>query len=199
MSARTGLSQLIDVLRGMVNASTADYTVGTATFWDGDQMQAVLDRHRRDVFKEELYPLDTWVSSGSVAYYDYYSSFGNYEQTTGGTAVWWIEDGTGADVGTALFTVDYMRGHITFSADTAGSVYYLTGRSYDLNAAAAEIWDMKASHYAVSAIDWSSDNHSVRNSQMVSQCEKMAARYLAKALPARTILTRGDIDVNALD
>jgi hypothetical protein len=191
--SRSTLSELIALVRGMTNAGTADYTIGTASFWDSDQLQQVLDRHRRDVFNEALYPIGTW-GVNTVNYYDYYSQFDNFEQTDAGTAVWWIENGTGVNVGTASITVDYIRGHIKFSSDTLGTAYYLTGRSYDLNAAAADIWQMKATYYATNAFDFSTDNHSVKQSQIVDQCLKMANLYASKAGPNRTIVQRGDLE-----
>ena len=48
------MASLITELRGMANAGTADYTLGTATYWDGDQVQRVLDRNRMDVYREQL-------------------------------------------------------------------------------------------------------------------------------------------------
>ena len=110
-----------------------------------------------------------------------------------------LEDGVGTDIGTALWTADYIRGRITFGADTTGSVYYLTGRTYDLNAAAAEIWRSKASYFATRAFDFSTDNHRVSGGQIHEHCLKMAAHYDGMALSTTTVLMRGDIDEYALD
>lgn len=197
--ARSTLSELIEIVRSMTDAGTADYTIGTAAYWDGDHVQNVLDRHRKDIYNEPLAVIEKWTGGGSISYLEYQSAYGYLEQTTGGTAVFWIEDGVGADIGTALYTVDYIRGRITFGSDTSGSVYYMTGRSYDLNAVAAEIWRSKASHYATRSFDFSTDNHRVSGGQVLDHCLKMAAHYDGMAAASTTILTRSDLDEYALD
>ena len=49
-----------------------------------------------------------------------------------------VEDSDGDIIGTANWTADYARGLISFTADQAGTTYFVTGRTYDLNAAAAD-------------------------------------------------------------
>ena len=197
--ARATLAELIEITRSMTDAGTADYSLGTANYWDDNHVQNILDRHRRDVYNEPLAVIEKWTGSGSVGYFEYQSAYGYLEQTSGGTAVFWLEDGVGTDIGTALWTADYIRGRITFGADTTGSVYYLTGRTYDLNAAAAEIWRSKASYFATRAFDFSTDNHRVSGGQIHEHCLKMAAHYDGMALSTTTVLMRGDIDEYALD
>lgn len=177
MTARAGMAAIITELRGMAEAGTADYSLGSATFWSDDHLQDILDLHRRDVIFNQLQMYPTQISGGSLSYQDYRSLFGFYEATTGGTAIFYVQDATGANVGTANYTPDYRRGQVQFASNQAGSVYYVTGRSYDLNAAAAEVWKKKASHYSVSAFDFSTDNHSVSRSQIYAHCMEMAAQY----------------------
>jgi len=193
------MAELIDVLRGMTQAGTADYTLGTATFWDGDQMQRVLDRYRFSVTREQLGKIEFYAGGGTIEYYDYVSQWGNYEQTSGGSAIFWIEDGVGDNIGTASYTADYLSGRITFSSDTGGTTYYLTGRSYDLNRAASDIWRQKASYYA-NTFDFSTDNHSVKRSDIYKHCLEMASYYatLSDSGQSVTIMTRSDIDDGAL-
>lgn len=177
MSARTGMANLITELRGMAEAGTADYSLGSVNFWSDDHLQDVLDLHRKDVVFEPLQVIPTHGAGGTVLYQDYRSQFGFYEATTGGTAILYLQDSTGANVGTASYTPDYRRGQFLFTADTRGTAYYATGRSYDLNAAAADVWRRKASHYSVSAFDFSTDNHSVSRSQVYDHCLEMAKHF----------------------
>ena len=197
--ARTTMAELIDVLRGMTQAGTADYTLGTATYWDADQMQRVLDRYRLEVLREQLAPTEYYAAGGTIQYYDYYSQWGNYEQTSGGTAIFIVENATGTDAGTATWSADYLNGKVTFVSDTGGSAYYLTGRSYDLNRAASDIWRQKASYYA-NTFDFSTDNHSIKRSDIYKHCLQMADYYasLSDAGQAVTLMTRSDIDAGAL-
>lgn len=190
--ARSTLSVIIEDLRGMTDAGPADYNVGTAVYWDDNQLQTVLDRHRRDFRHIKLDMSEDWVGGGSVQYRDYYSPVQNIEQTDGGTAVFWIEDSTGANVGTANWTADYRTGLLTFTANQAGTVYYATGRSYNLHAAAADVWRMKAANVA-KYYDINTDNHGLSRSQMHRQFIEMANYYLNQA-PAKTVsVQRGDL------
>ena len=175
--ARTGLADLITELRGMTEAGTADYTIASTAYWSDNQLQNVLDMYRTDIIWEQLSMYPVQLSGGSSGYYDYRSSYGFLEATTGGSAILYLQDGTGATVGSASYTPDYRRGQFQFTANQAGSVYYLTGRSYDLYAAAADVWRKKAAHYAPSAFNFSTDNHSVSRSQIYEHCKEMAVFY----------------------
>jgi hypothetical protein len=126
-----------------------------------------------------MYPVQ--IAGGSLSYQDYRSSFGYLEATTGGTAILYLQDSTGATIGTANYTPDYRRGQFQFSANQAGSVYYLTGRSYDLNAAAADVWRRKAAHVAPTSFDFSTDNHSINRSQVYKHSLEMADYFEGKS------------------
>ena len=197
MTARTGLSNLILELRGMCEAGTADYTVASVAYWDDDQMQNILDIHRRDVVFEQLQIYPVQVSGGSISYQDYRSQFGYYEATTGGTYIFYVQDSTGATVGTANYTPDYRRGQVQFGSDTGGTVYYLTGRSYDLKSAAADIWRRKAAHIA-NSFDFSTDNHSINRSQVYKHALEMAEYYEGKSGDSIQVVSmfRSDVDDN---
>lgn len=186
MTARSGMTNLIAELRGMTEAGTAEYTVGSSTYWDDDQIQSILDIHRRDIIFEQLRIYPTQVSGGSLDYRDYRSTFGFYEATTGGTAIFYLQDATGAVVGTANYTADYRRGQMVFNASQGGTVYYLTGRSYDLQAAASDIWRRKAAHYAPTAFNFSTDNHSIDREQVYKHCLEMANFFAGQSATSIT-------------
>lgn len=172
--ARTGMSALLTEFRGLAEAGSAEYSVAGTSYWSDDQLQDVLDIHRRDVIFEPLQMYPVQIAGGSVGYYDYRSSYGYYEATTGGTAILYLQDSTGETIGSSNYTTDARRGQFQFSANQIGTVYYLTGRSYDLNAAAADIWRRKAAHYAPTSFDFSTDNHSIHRSQIYQHCKEMA-------------------------
>ena len=187
MTARTGMANLILRLRGMINAGTADWTLGTANYWDDDHVQEVLDRYRGDVYHALLSPVPKYVG-GSIEYYDYRSPYGHLES---GTAVLTIEDAAGADQAVAGWTGDYVRGIFTFTTDRKGTSYFLTGRSYDLNRAAADVWRQKAAHFT-EHYSFSTDNHNLSRGQIIDNCLKMASDYEAKAQPYTITIGRGD-------
>lgn len=174
MAARSGMADLITRVRALTGAGTADYTAGGASFWTDDQLQDALDRCRLDVYDEAVPPLVTYDSGGTAEYKTYESQYDSFEATTGGTAIFYLRESGGARVGTALYTPDYERGVFEFAASvTGGSVLYLTGRSYDVYAAAADIWRQKAAHVA-DRFDFSADGASFKVSQLMAQYERQA-------------------------
>ena len=164
MTARTGMSNLITELRSLTEAGTAEYSITSSTFWSDDQLQDVLDIHRKDLRFSLLQAYPDTVQGGSLLYYEFRSEYQFFEATTGGTSILYLQDSTGATLGTALWNADYRRGAFTFVNDARGTSIYLTGRSYDLNASAADVWRRKAAHYAPSSFDFSTDNHSISRS-----------------------------------
>jgi hypothetical protein len=194
MAARTTMSNLITTVRGFCNAGTADYTIGSTAYWSDEQLQTVLDRYRVNLREVPLTPHSLYNSGGTVEYKEYQSPQGWMEASNAGTARFVVTDGIGGVQGTALWGADYETGLVTFVSDQAGSARYVTGYSYDVYAAAADIWDQMAASYA-RQIDFSTDNHSVKRSHIVTTCQAMAKRYQSMATVTGSTsadVTRGD-------
>ena len=189
--ARTGMNTLISTLRGLTSTSQDDYTIGMYTYWADDDLQRVLDRHRTDLIYVEM-SQEPETSGGTVLYKRFWAPLANLEQTTGGTAVFTVANAAGSVAGTALYSVDYARGLVTFAADQAGTLWYVTANAYDLNRAAAEVWRMKAAHIANTAINISTDNHSVSRGQLMKNYMDIALNYERQAGPATLRQERGD-------
>lgn len=174
MTARAGMTQIINDLRVLTEGGTAEWTLGTITFWDDDQMQNVLDKHVTEFVFRPMLAIPTYDTDGLLAYNDYEIGIGNIEQTTGGTSIFYIQDGNFDIAGTALYSADYRKGKFTFATNTQGTTsFYATGKSYDLNASAAEIWRIKANHVA-NTFDFSTDNTSVKKSQIFDHYNERA-------------------------
>lgn len=193
--ARTSMTNLITELRGYTEANVDDYTIDNSSYWSNDHLQDILDIHRKDIIFEQLSMHPVQIAGGSLSYLDYRSRFGYLETTTGGTAIFYLQDSTGATIGTANYTPDYRRGQIQFNTNQAGSVYYLTGRSYDLNAAAAEVWRKKAAHVAPTSFDFSTDNHSISRSQVYKHSLEMADYFEGKSSNSVTSVSSFRSDV----
>lgn len=197
--ARTTLADLIAKLRSMTSSGTADFTRGTASFWDADQLQTVLDNHRSDVWGLAVSPQPTY-SGGTVVYVEYPLPVKDIEATDAGTAIFYLETGAHAQIGTANYSVDYQRGQVTFTSNQSGSAVYLNCRHYDLNGAAAQVWGDKAAYHAAQ-FDFGTDNTNVKHSQQYDHCQAMAAHYFAKSAEAVNVITmfRSDLEVNRWD
>jgi len=195
---RATMIELVRTLRGMTDAGTADYTIAGFEYWTDDHLLNIMDRYRVEVYREQLLPIERYAGSGTIAYYVHKSEYRNFEQTTGGTAIFWLETSDGTDVGTASYSMDYLNGNATFSTDTSGTTYYLTGRSYDLNRAAADVWKQKASHYA-GMFSFSTDNHRVDKGALIKNAMQMASIYDGMAGPTTCTMYRSDVDASAID
>lgn len=169
------MADLITRVRGLASVGTADYTISGVAYWTDDQIQTVLDRCRLDFVDDQLQWRREYDSGGTARYYTHQAQYSDLEATNGGTAVLYIRDSAGARAGTTAWTADYNAGRFTFTTDTAGTVYYLTGRSYDVYAAAGDIWRQKAAQVA-DRFDFTADGSSFKVSQLVTQYEKQAAR-----------------------
>ena len=171
--ARTGMQTLIDTVRGYANAAPDEWSVSTDTslveYWSDDEIQRVLDRNKVE-YIHALMDAQPTYESGTPVYKQYLLNATNIES---GTAVFKIEDTSGTVSG---YTVDYARGIVTFTADQSGKSFYWSGFAYDLDAAAADIWRMKASHVA-GLVDFSTDGHSVKRSQQAQAYLNMAGYY----------------------
>lgn len=175
--ARSGMTALIEELRSLTEAGTAEYTLGTTVYWSDNALQDIMDIHREDLRFVPLQPYPNQVQGGSLVWYDYLSQRGYLEATTGGSSVLYLQDSTGATLGTALWNADYRRGMFTFVNTTGGTSVYLTGRSYDINAAAADVWRRKAAHYAPTSFNFSTDNHSISRAQVYDHAMEMVSFF----------------------
>jgi hypothetical protein len=151
MTARTGMADIISEVRTLTQTGAADYTLGTVTYWTDEQLQNILDRHALEYDAVPMLMVPTRMQGG-FSYTDYYIGKGWIEQEVGGTAIFKITDINGATMGTALYSVDYNVGEVTFAADQGGAIpYMVTCTSYDVNAVAAEVWRKKAGHFGTNA------------------------------------------------
>jgi hypothetical protein len=184
MALRSTMSSLILHVRELAAIGTDDRTLeGTSTthsYWSDEQVQTVLDRNRLDIVDEELSKHRSINSGGTAEYRIYDSQHRNYEATDGGTAIYYLRTSTGSRAGTATYTPDYASGRVLFAADTLGTAYFLNGRTYDVYAAAAEIWRQKAAQVA-ERFDFSADGASFRASQLMGHYERMAQEMEKKA------------------
>ena len=71
------------------------------------------------------------------------------------------------------------------------SVDLITGYVYNVEMAAAKVWDQKAALYATQ-FDFSTDNHSIKKSQVIMQCKEMARYYQSQAGVIQVEMVRSD-------
>lgn len=143
-----------------------------------DHIEDVLESNCRLVQDSPLSWLPTSIPGGSIAYYTAQTPFRDLEGTLSGTAYSVVRDGSG-DIVTG-YTLDERQGLATFTVDQAGSAYYLTTRSYDVWAAAADVWQEKAAIYA-NQFTFTSDSQSFQRKELIENAKAMAEQCRRKS------------------
>lgn len=198
--ARTTMADLITQLREYADASVADFTVNGVAYWTDDQLQTVLDGNRREVRYLGLAAQADLQSGGSVTYSEYWSGLGSWEDSPT------VLDANYGTVSASAYTFDASDGVVTFTnASSSAAVYFIRGTVYNVHAAAAQVWIRKAAQ-AARAYDVSTDNHSLKRSQLAQQAGAQARTFsmmrpsweIAKgALPPGSVYAeRGDFNAS---
>lgn len=196
-TCRSGMVDIVKELRRLANAGPADYTLAGEQYWTDAQLEEILDRHYEALSYSTMEAVGTYGTTGAWEYTDYYVGAEWLEQTTGGTATFYVQNSTGAVIAEADYSVDYQNGVVTFDTNTNGDARYVTGYYYDVNAAAAEVWRKKAAYFST-AFDFSTDNHSVKRSQIRLHCLEQAEYFetLSEEASESADLVRGDDILN---
>ena len=137
MTARAGMSNLIKALRAATAVGTSDYTINSVSYWTDDQLQEMLDRYQEQHVHINLTPKPMYT--GDWEYYDYLIPQGRNFEESGTDSGWAVRNSAGGTV--TGYTVNYPARKITFTADQAGKAYYLDCRTYNLQLAAADVWE----------------------------------------------------------
>lgn len=165
MAIRSGMSNLVQRLRNLTGAGTAEFVSGTITYWTDDHLQAILDGHYTH-FADRPLEWRTEQINGTANYLNAQAPYKDLEEATSGTARWAVRDSAGAFIGTANYSVNYRSGEISFgTVNQMGTAYYLTGYSYDLCAAGVEVMRERLNNFN-SYFDFSADNQSFKRSQV---------------------------------
>lgn len=167
--------ELVDRVRRLIHDPN-----GAEAIWTDNEIQEWLDAHRLDV---TMLPLTAvWSLVGGVAVaLDYYATDGH-----------WADDALLYDSSGAALTAesaDLLVGRWTFAAHT--QQVYLTGKSYDPYAAAADALEAMAAQVAL-AYDFSADGASFHRSQQGEALLRLARQYRGRSRPAVARLVRED-------
>lgn len=197
MPIRTTIASLIAEVRLMI----ADTDTSCQQFAD-QVIQNHLDATRDDVRYEELTPAPAVVNlmnttaGAQLVFADYYSQF-----------QWWEDDAVIQDGHFAQLTPlasDMIVGHWQFQLDVfntgiAPGQYpplFITGKTYDLNLAAATLLEFWAAT-AARAYDFTADGATFRRSQMQAGLLKQAEYYRRQARVRSMQALRSDIRTTA--
>lgn len=195
MTLRAGMANLVKRTRALADAGTAEYTVGEDCYWADVHIQNILDSNRSLIIDSPL----TWrpqsIGGSTVTYQIAQAGYRDFEEAASGTARWIVRDATGAEIGTANYTADYRSGQLNFTADQGGTAYYLTAYTYDVYAAAADLWGERLAHFA----DWyrfAADNQEFDRGQAFEHACKMEELLRGKAGQNDLSGTSGDVKIS---
>jgi hypothetical protein len=168
---RLGLEALVDQVRLL-----CDDPPGPSQEFNDTDIVAALDQGRTDEYDYEARPIP---------------------QRINGTAVWmvypldrqWWETGTaftvreGAGSVTAhAYTLDGVRGVLTFGVDMRGTSIYVTGRRYDPYDAAVQLLERLLARYTRQGFDVTVDGQVFNRSQRVAAIQAQLDRLRARSL-----------------
>lgn len=177
MAARASLATIISRLRLMV----ADPTGASAVFTD-DQLQDYLDARRTDHRYRQLELRPSYAPGGGTTYLEYYAGLG-----------WWEADEqlvSGQYAVLSPATSDRVVGHWTFAASQNPPVL-ITGKTFDLNAAAADVLEAWAAKVKLD-FDFKADDQSFSRSQKVKALMELAATFRRKGSIRSAHMYRSD-------
>lgn len=191
MPARNGMLDLIERVRVLCDAGTAEHSVQGVSYYSDEHIQERLDRQRMDVYRVPL-TAQTEYSGGTAIYKRYYFPTADVERADSGTAAWLVEDYAGSAIGTASYTAYYDAQYIEFTTNTQGSAYYLTYREYDVERTAAHIWREKAAFVANRIQEISTDNHTIKRGDLRKLYLENAQYFTGQAKPKNVKWVRDD-------
>lgn len=191
MAIRDGQQYLVDYLRDVCMLGTADYTVGTATYWSDDQIEAILKQNLKPV--KSVYAKSVSTNIGGTAYYyEYHLPYRLFEDSESGTPYFRLFYSDGEDV-SASYTIDPLNGIIYFAADTEGSAVYADLTLYNVSKTASTIWRLKAAHISEHSYDVKLGDHNLSRSQRMQMYLDMSEYYAREGGFNSVPLIRTDI------
>lgn len=170
--ARTGTAYLIEIVRQLTGAGTAEFTIDSTSYYTDDQIETYLDRHRYRLARQEVsFEHELSDGGGTVVYKNGRVGFNWLEDTNAGTAGFILSDSQGSIIGTANWTLSPEDGFLSFGADQSGSARYVTGWVHFPYRAAVDMLTAWLSKISMQT-DWETDNMKMKSSQKAEAIRK---------------------------
>ena len=181
MPLRSSMAALVGRLRQMTFAATDD-EFGGETFWSDEQLQEVLDRAGRTFVRGAKLTARSYKLAGETQYNEQFFSVKPQSAVIEENAV--VRDSDGNEIEDV--TIDYGLKVVIFGTNpSSSSQYYIDLYLYDLNAAAAEVWETKAAH----RFDWVNmrgGNHKFDFNQTPEFCVARSKHYRQRIIKSWT-------------
>jgi hypothetical protein len=179
-------SAVIEALRRITSAGSAQYTLDGTPFWTDEQLAEVLERHvPMRLLQAPIEMIETLDAESGIVFVNGRAPALGMLDTENVVVTAW----TGAALlGEATVHSD---GRVEFTHDQATAVPVISGLCYDLFGAGAEVvtsWAGALSEGADFTIDGQSLSRSQKHAQLLAQTETLRARAVAGTVQMR----RGD-------
>ena len=178
MAVRSSMTELITHLRLLANDQNSEE-------FSDQELQDVLDQNARIASYEQMTPIENVTSNGVTEYKAFQSERLYFESDAK------IYNTSYSEL--TPETSDFKLAYFTFSASQNPPVL-IYGWWYDINAAAADVWELKASKYA-SLFDFDADGGDYKLSQKADAARKRAADFRAQSVTASQVTLIQRIDV----
>jgi hypothetical protein len=161
----------------------------TNSTWPDDQtLQDVLDDDHQSVWRNLPLQMTETRAAGTIKFQDFYSV-----SRAGGN---WESDAVLVDAGyqvidSSKYVADFTVGHWAFTDQPAYPVY-ITGKTFDLNGAAADLLEREAASQRKKFDTAETGGASAKRSQIVSNILTLASKYRAKQRPKTSKPVRSD-------
>jgi len=178
---RSSMAALITRVRTMVY----DPAGAAQTFTD-DQVQNALDTSRTEQRFRLLQMVPSFQPGGAVQYLDYYADVGNWEDD------YLLQDASYATITGTADVVEPIPGHWHFPTQPNGFAVHITGKTYDLFAAAADLCDAWA---GITKLDFMmvTDRDRFERQQKFQMLTDLAQTYRAQAQVRVTRMQHSEI------
>jgi len=182
MAVRDGMTDIISELRQLTATVEGESTLNGTELWTDEQLQDVLDRYRRVVRALPLQPIQSY-ESGSLVYqiYPLPTAIRSYRIENSSDAFEVLNSTMIKQAFGVSYTLNIPSNQVEFLASTGGRTYYANMLLYDINLAAADIWDIKAS-LRWDSVDWRTDNHTISEGDEYEHCVKQALYFRSRAI-----------------
>lgn len=167
MAIRPTMKHIIDELRHFGNAGLADEFEGV-TYWTDGQLQDIADRHgKRGSVKIKV------VDPENKVYRLVAPRVGSFETDIK------VLNEAGAEVSGGTYS--YATAEVSFTTTQTDDTYWIYGFFVDINAALAELWELKAAQ-RFDYIDWKAQNNRMNMKQEYDHCLDRARYYRSKKI-----------------
>ncbi|MFN3652350.1 MAG: hypothetical protein ACK47B_22470 [Armatimonadota bacterium] len=172
------MAPLLSRLRGLIGDPA-----GAGQAWSDDELQDVADGCREEARYLPLAPEETRAAGGGAAYLSFSAPTGDWEE--------------GPELYDATYQVlipaisDCRAGRWRFETEPARPVT-LTGRTFDLARAAAEVLEAWAARVK-REYDFASSDQRFERGQQARAMQELAALYRRRARPRTAVQTRSDV------